>query len=288
MQILILGMHRSGTSVLARLLNMMGVYFAPEGTATGANEENPKGFWERRDVRTLNDMVLHSADADWHRLGNFSLAQVPETMLARFQKDARKIILELDAHRPWFLKEPRCCILAPLWLELLEFPVVLLLYRSPIEVARSLETRNGFPLSFGLALWERYNIAALNATLGMQRLQVNHANLMADPVETVRNLHQQLGALGVRGLSLPSNEEILAFLDSSLYRAKEETGDGNLLTEAQQALQTNFQTGNALLRTEPILLSEEAREKLREGDDWIKAQERASPARLTPPASQMN
>ena len=275
MQILILGMHRSGTSVVARLLNMMGVYFAPEGVATGANEENPKGFWERRDVRNLNDMVLHSAEADWHRLGNFSLAQIPEATLARFQKEARKIILELDAHRPWFLKEPRCCILAPLWLELLECPVALLVYRSPAEVARSLEARNGFPLCFGLALWERYYTAALNATLGMRRLQVNHARLMADPVATVRDLHQQLGALGVRGVSLPSNEEILGFLDPSLYRAKEEPSDSTLLTEAQQALQLSFQTGESLLRTEPLPLSEEAQQKLREGDYWIKAQQQS-------------
>ena len=66
MQILILGMHRSGTSVVARLLNMMGAYFAPEGVSNGANEENPKGFWERQDVRALNDLVLHSAGADLH------------------------------------------------------------------------------------------------------------------------------------------------------------------------------------------------------------------------------
>ena len=45
--------------MVARLLNMMGAYFAPEGlSAYGANQENPKGFWERRDVRTLNDRLL--------------------------------------------------------------------------------------------------------------------------------------------------------------------------------------------------------------------------------------
>ena len=51
MQLLVLGMHRSGTSMVTRLLNMAGAYFGPEGIATEANEENPKGFWERRDVR---------------------------------------------------------------------------------------------------------------------------------------------------------------------------------------------------------------------------------------------
>jgi hypothetical protein len=54
MQTLILGMHWSGISMVVRLLNMTGVYFAPEGISTGSNEENPKGFWERRHVRALN------------------------------------------------------------------------------------------------------------------------------------------------------------------------------------------------------------------------------------------
>jgi hypothetical protein len=67
MQILVLGMHRSGTSVLARLLNMIGLYFSPEGVSTGANQENPKGFWERRDVRQANDRLLHAAGADWRQ-----------------------------------------------------------------------------------------------------------------------------------------------------------------------------------------------------------------------------
>ena len=186
MQILVLGMHRSGTSMVARLLNMMGAYFAAEGISTGANQENPKGFWERRDVRTLNDMLLHSAGADWHRVSNFTLEKIPPAALAQFKMEAGKMILDMDAHRPWFLKEPRFCLLAPLWLELLEVPVYVIVNRSPIEVARSLQMRNGFPIGVGLALWERYNVAALNATRGRQRVQVNHADLMADPVGTVR------------------------------------------------------------------------------------------------------
>ena len=104
MQILILGMHRSGTSMVARLLNMLGCYLAPEGFSSGANQENPKGFWERRDVRNLNDMVLHSADADWHRLSTFSLGRVPPQPIAQFKKEAGKLTLAMDAHRPWVLK----------------------------------------------------------------------------------------------------------------------------------------------------------------------------------------
>ena len=219
MQILVLGMHRSGRRCGASPKHD-GRVFCSRRTSTGANLENPKGFWERRDVRALNDTVLHAAGADWHRVSDFSLEKVPAPALAQFKKEAGKIILDLDAHRAWFLKEPRFCVLAPLWLDLLEFPVCVLVNRSPLEVARSLEIRNGFPPSFGLALWERYNIGALTATRGHRQVQINHADLMADPVGAVRQLQKNLKTLGVRGLRAPSAEEIRAFIDPSLYRAK--------------------------------------------------------------------
>jgi hypothetical protein len=186
MQILILGMHRTGTSMVARLLNMMGIYFAPEGVEMPADPTNPKGFWKRKDVNELCIQLPRSAKCEWYRVSKFTIDKIPNEALEEFREKARQIILRLDAHRPWFLKDPRLCLLAPLWLELLEAPVCLFVHRAPLEVARSLETRDGFPLSFGLALWERYNVAALNATRGRRRVQVNHADLMADPVRAVR------------------------------------------------------------------------------------------------------
>ena len=273
MQILVLGMHRSGTSMVARLLNMLGCYFAPEGVSSGASQENPKGFWERRDVRNLNDMVLHSAGADWHRLSTFSLDRVPPETIAQFRKEAGKLILAMDAHRPWFLKEPRFCVLAPLWFEHLEFPICVLAYRSPIEVARSLQIRNGFSLSFGLALWEYYNVAALNASRGMRRIQVDHAALMADPVGTVRQLQEKLEGLGVRGLRAPSDEEIRAFIDPSLYRAKG-TQVRARLSPAQRKLRDAFQRGTGLLSKRAIHFSAESHEILKEHDRWMESVEK--------------
>jgi len=273
MQILVLGMHRSGTSMVARLLNMMGAYFAAEGISTGANQENPKGFWERRDVRNLDDMLLYSAGADWHRVSDFTLEKIPAAALAQFKTEAGKIILDMDAHRPWFLKEPRFCLLAPLWLDLLEVPVCVIVNRSPIEVARSLQMRNGFPIAVGLALWECYNIAALNATRGQRRIQVNHAGLMADPVGTVRQLKWDLEKLGVRGLRAPSDEEIRAFIDPSLYQARRERLYRRL-SPAQRKLQKIFQNGTVLLGKKDLRFSAESQEVLSQHDRWAEAQDK--------------
>jgi GT2 family glycosyltransferase len=189
--------------------------------------------------------------------------------------EAGKIILDMDAHRPWFLKEPRFCLLAPLWLDLLEVPVCVLLNRSPIEVARSLEMRNGFTIAVGLALWERYNIAALNATRGRPRIQVSHADLMADPVGTVRQLKGNLEELGVRGFRAASDEEIRAFIDPSLYRAKGKKIRGRL-SSAQRRLRDAFENGTALLSQKAIHFSAESQEVLSQHDQWMEARDKVA------------
>ena len=259
--------------MVARLLNMMGFYFAREEAEMPAHPSNPKGFWERKDVNELCIRLLASANCDWHRISSFSIDKVPNEALEEFRAKARQIILRLDAHRPWFLKDPRLCVLAPLWLELLEVPVCLFVHRSPLEVARSLEKRDGFPLFFGLALWERYNTAALNATRRHPRIQINHADLMADPVGTARQLQEKLEGLGVRGLRAPSDEEILAFIDPALYRAKG-TQVRARLSPAQRKLRDALHRGIGLLSERALHFSAESHEILKEHDRWMESVEK--------------
>lgn len=225
MQLMVLGMHRSGTSVLARMLNLMGAYFGPEGMSTGANEENPRGFWERRDVRALNDAVLHEAGADWNRVSGFKVEDLSAQVRARFHEQASKLVLELDAHRPWVLKEPRLSLLFPLWRPLLECPVVLHILRSPVEVASSLQTRNAIPAGAGLELWEQYVRAAIKGSEGLPGVMVSHHELATRPVAAVDRLYQQLLDLDVRGLRMPAEREVTAFVRPELYRHRETRDD---------------------------------------------------------------
>jgi GT2 family glycosyltransferase/glycosyltransferase involved in cell wall biosynthesis len=277
MQILVLGMHRSGTSVVSRLLNMMGAYFAPEGVEMAAHHSNPKGFWERKDVYEHCKKLLASIGCDWQRLSQFNINALPAEVITEFKEDATRIILGMDAHRPWFLKEPRMCLLAPLWLELLELPVCVFVYRSPLEVARSLEIRNGFSGTFSFALWEHYTTSALNATLGLRRIQVNHADVMSRPVPTVHALGRQLKAHGVRGLRIPTAEEILAFIDPALYRAREKDASGlGQLSAAQRRLRDACQKGTALLATKPIRFSVTAQAELTRHDKAERVQKESA------------
>src|SRR4026208_1825142 len=164
MQLIVLGMHRSGTSTVTRLLNLAGAYFGPEGSATDPNAENPKGFWERRDVRAVGDGVLRGGGFGWWRIADFDVDRIPVETRERYFDEFANIVFHLDAHRPWGMKEARLCplvaavppgpraarrcaggrrrlcLLLPILRPALEVPVFIHVVREPLEIAESLAT----------------------------------------------------------------------------------------------------------------------------------------------------
>ena len=234
MQLFVLGMHRSGTSGVTRILNMAGAYFGPEGMSNGADEGNPKGFWERLDVRAACDGVLQDSGFDWWRVWGFSLDKIPEEVRARRLAEFKRILLNLDAHRPWVVKEPRLSLLFPLLRPLLELPVCIHVTREPLEVAESLRTRNGFPTPAGLALWELYTIKAFQASEGLPRLLVRYEDMMASPFETVARLIGQLNDFGTHQLRVPTEGEVTAFITPDLHRARRSSALRNQSMNEQQ------------------------------------------------------
>ena len=236
MQILILGMHRSGTSATARLINMMGAYFAPEGMALPAKPDNPKGFWERRDVLHLNDELLKLQDCQWNQLVNWDFAKA-STVPDSIKRLMQSLIMNMDAHRPWFIKDPRLCLTLPAWMPLLESPLAVVVYRNPQEIAISLDKRNPLMAEYGIALWEYYTVGLLNASQAIPRIFVRHEEILEKPAMRSEEMLRQLVQLGARRLAMPSVQEVRAFIDPRLYHAKP-TGQRNLpaLSQHQQEL----------------------------------------------------
>lgn len=268
MQIFVIGMHRSGTSTVARLLNMMGVYFGPEGSSTAPNVENPKGFWERKDVRSLNDHLLQSNGLDWDLLADYDgVKSFSQSSRDKFDAIASRLILGMDSFRPWFLKEPRFCLTFPLWKKHLEVPLCVYVYRDPVEVARSLSTRNGFPLPYGLAMWEAYNVFAIQSMKGHDVIPVSYNSLINDPVAEVESLFQALTSRNIPGMRLPLPAEIKAFVSQKLYRHKKNAGDRNLLSKDQLALYEEIQAGEFNMQR---LLSKQSRKVLIEFEKSVK------------------
>jgi O-antigen biosynthesis protein len=237
MQIIVLGMHRAGTSAITRLINLMGAYLGPEAQLLPATSDNPKGYWERIDVLQLHEWVLEQIDADWHLISSVDPEHIDSGILETFAHRARHILEDLEGHRPWVMKDPRLCLLLPLWRPLLETPVCVHVARHPLATARSLEKRDGFPLHFGAALWEHYNARALTVSRDLPRFSIDYERLMEQPVETARTLYDRLRACGIGTLHWPDEGEIRDFLERDLqhHRARAED-DARWLTLQQRQL----------------------------------------------------
>ena len=221
MQIIILGMHRSGTSAVSRLINMMGTYLGPEEKRMAAQPDNPKGFWERSDVMRLNNEILHAAGGSWDQVSQINLKSISGPDKEQFGGRISDILLEMDAHRPWSLKDPRMCLTLPVWRSHLEIPVFLFVFRNPVQVAQSLAKRNNLPLFIGIALWEYYTVKALNGIKGEKVIFIRYEDVMSDPVEATASIYKNLKECGVNGLKMPDQKEIEAFISADLFHHKD-------------------------------------------------------------------
>ena len=210
-RIVVLGMHRSGTSCVGELLAAMGAYFGPTSMGTSGTVENPHGPFERRDLRRLCHFILKQARADWWATSRFSPDRLPADSGARIADMLAPMLADLNAHEPWFIKEPRLCILLPMLRAQLGPVVAVCVWRDPLEVAQSLQTRDAMPLEFGIALWERYVRASFGA--GVPRVIVSYNRLVADPEGTTRTLLDDLTALGVGGLRMPGPAQLARVID---------------------------------------------------------------------------
>lgn len=224
MQVFVCGMHRSGTSMVARLLNLMGMYFGPEGSGLPVNRENPKGFWERRDVVELNDRLLAATDSVWYDVYGFLMRgagwRPPRTLV----DELRAKLLDIDAYRPWFIKDPRLCLTLPYWLELCERPVVVVCSRSPQAVIASLAKRTeitglDFTVDEAMALWEAYNVGLLRNVHNVSCVFVRYEDMLDAPERACIELVAELERIGLKGLRMPHAADIAAFVDAQLQRS---------------------------------------------------------------------
>ena len=116
----ILGMHRSGTSLLARILNLLGVSLGPEKQLLPANFANPKGYWEHQGFIELNDRILAWAGGSYSRPPTFPVGWDTAPCLEHLRASALALIHRDFANAEiWGWKDPRTCLTLPFWQRIL-------------------------------------------------------------------------------------------------------------------------------------------------------------------------
>lgn len=225
--LIVLGMHRSGTSAISGVLSLLGVA-APRSLMV-PTPDNPKGYWESTALMTVHDRILRSAGSTWHDWGKFNPAWMDSPVSGQLIEQLAAVIESEYGDAPVFLvKDPRMCRLMPLWRTVLDRlgidAKVVLQVRRPLEVSLSLQARNGFGPMQAQALWLRHVLEAEKGTRGMARSFTTYGELMEDWRGLVARMGQDLGLAWPRW-SAASEADVDGFLAEDLRHNRRDDRD---------------------------------------------------------------
>jgi hypothetical protein len=181
--IIVAGMHRSGTSAITRVVNLLGADVAKE--LLPAKIDNQSGFWESLAVVNIHDQLLRTLGSSWD--DPFPLPdrwiEAGATQQAK-RRLAEEIKRDFADSRLFVVKDPRISRLLPMWLEILDeleiVPIVLVSVRNPLEIAASLEVRDRFSLAKSLVLYAHGCLETELESRGRQRFFVRYEELLED------------------------------------------------------------------------------------------------------------
>jgi len=228
----ILGMHRSGTSMLAGLM-VSGMGYKVGGPLIKPASDNERGFYELLPAVLQNDEFLKHQKADWssnvmayHSANEYAAYTKGEISTVEGQKALE--FLNGNTNSPWLQKDPRMCITLRSWLPLLNSePAVLFTFRHPLEVAKSLNRRNDFEIRHGLRLWIMYNMRAVQNSQELCRVVSSNEKILDNPLLEVQRISDELTLkCGVPSPPRPlDNDTIHEFVDMSLQHNRNELKD---------------------------------------------------------------
>lgn len=229
--LLVLGMHRSGTSALTRTLNLLGAQLPTELMPAAAG--NPQGYWEGPAIVHQHDRLLAVLGRSWD-----DVRALPDRVQCQpFAERTRAALVgivrqQFGAAPLLVVKDPRMCRLAWLWRAVADdlgiTPCFVIAVRHPLEVARSLEVRDNFPSAKSLLLWLRYMLEAERDTRGSSRIFISYEALLT-------NWRPEMARLGATfGLAWPVDPaEAIPAIDTFLSAPmRHHVGTDNALEDA--------------------------------------------------------
>jgi hypothetical protein len=244
--IVVLGMHRSGTSAVARGLEALGVYLGND--FLDPQPENPTGYWEDRRIVELDDRVLKTFGLNWDDIAPIAPREFERRRLRRLRRDAIRDLRARFTMQPiWGFKDPRTIRVLPFWLRVLRDCRVddsyILVIRNPASVAASLFARQRMDLATAQRLWLVYVVPFLELVANKPLLVVDYDLLMLDPRAALDRIAHRLKLPSDRVDAAQVDAFAGKFLDPrlrhSVFAAEDidTSGDaGHLIRDAYAAL----------------------------------------------------
>lgn len=223
--ILVLGMHRSGTSALTRVLNLLGCDL-PQHLLQASPNDNDLGFWESPKIVELDEKVLCSAGSGWDDWLPFNPSWFSSPKAVEFHQEAQRVLREeFSASSLFVVKDPRICRFAPLWLEAMQLegimPHIVIPIRNPLEVAASLNRRNKMDTAWACLMWLRYTLDSERDTRGKKRYFTSYDRLLKDWATLAADISESFSISWPR-FSVQAEMQIGTFLSEN-YRHHRET-----------------------------------------------------------------
>jgi hypothetical protein len=251
--LLVVGMHRSGTSAVAGTLAALGLA-TPEGDDVLASTQwNERGFFESKRLIAVNNHLLAILGGTWTAPPTLPSGWERRTELDDLRQRAGEAFRRTFPRRPLAWKDPRTCITLPFWRTVVAGPLAaVFVYRDPVEVARSIDRRGDAGYLCALALWDRYVRDAAANLVDLPVLAVDYAHTLEEPAAWVDELVDFLQGVGI-GIDRRRKPAARATIDPAMRHRRQSSGDGHPMSDIpRQVFETLRHSGGVHDRWQPI------------------------------------
>ena len=276
--LVILGMHRSGTSAFTRVAGLLGGA-VPRDLMPPVADDNDAGFWESMGIYRLNDTLLRCAGSRWDDSRELPFDWTNLQVSDGFKRRATAAICRAFGPEDLIvIKDPRICRIFPFWKDVLqemEMDVLCLLpVRNPLEVAASLRRRDGFDPAKSYLLWLRHTLDAEAATRGLRRSIATFDHLMSDWRDCTMRIQKDLASTWPRAFEKEAAQGIECFLQERLRHNHASAQDLDNDTGVPQWVKETFSSLLELIdhpdSADALSALDRVRDELRQADRVIR------------------
>lgn len=199
---IVLGMHRSATSLTAEVLSSYGLYVGNAEDLWEKDKDNQRGYFENKYAVRLNDKILYEQKMHWAMIQKDLC--IPESQYIDEIGDVlTSMKKKTGLNQGLILKDPRMCLLEPIWRKEIERQDleerIVMIFRHPYEVAKSLQIRDNMDFSYALKIWFYNNYSALHSMAACNHpiLVLNHNDYFIEYRKQIEKIETYLQWSGI-------------------------------------------------------------------------------------------